>query len=86
MRESYQSGDIKGFKINKIKPLQFKRNLIEKYIDNYTNEYKNKKIKTKRFQKEENKENYFIKKNPISQKKNIHARLRRNLLYYINIS
>ncbi len=69
MRESYQSGDIKGFKINKIKPLQFKRNLIEKYIDNYVTENKNKKIKTKRFQKEENKENYFIKKNPISQKK-----------------
>ena len=60
---------IKGFKINKIKPLQFKRNLIEKYIDNYTNEYKNKKIKTKRFQKEENKENYFIKKIQFHKKK-----------------
>ena len=65
----------KLFKINKNKPLQFKRNLlIEKYIENYLTDQK--KVKSTNVSrksisqaKEEKKTNFFIKKKPISQKK-----------------
>ena len=66
---------FKLFKINKNKPLQFKRNLlIEKYIENYLTD-QNKVCSTTlsrksiSLAKEENKSNYFIKKKPISKKK-----------------
>ena len=66
---------FKLFKISKNKPLQFKRNLlIEKYIENYLtdqNKVSNTNVSRKSISqsKEEKKTNYFIKKNPISQKK-----------------
>ena len=67
--------EFKLFKINKNKPLQFKRNLlIEKYIENYlTDQNKTKSTNISRksisIAKEEKKTNFFIKKKPISQKK-----------------
>ena len=66
---------FKLFKINKNKPLQFKRNLlIEKYIENYLSDQNkvsstNVSRKSISQSKEEKKTNYFIKKKPISQKK-----------------
>ena len=74
MNESNKD-DFKLFKINKTKPLQFKRNLlIEKYVENYlTDQSKVKSTNVSRKSinpsKEENKTNYFIKKKPISHKK-----------------
>ena len=67
--------EFKLFKINKNKPLQFKRNLlIEKYVENYlTDQNKTKSTNISRksisIAKEEKKTNFFIKKKPISQKK-----------------
>ena len=70
-----QKQDFKLFKINKNKPLQFKRNLlIEKYVDNYlTDQSKvqstNLSLKTLNQKSEENKNNYFKKKTPVTQNK-----------------
>ena len=66
--------EFKLFKINKNKPIQFKRNLlIEKCVDNYlTNQYieqsANLSIKSINQKREENKSNCFIKKKSISKK------------------
>ena len=68
--------EFKLFKINKNKPIQFKRNLlIEKYVENYLTDQckvKSTNISKKSINpsKEENvNHNYFIKKKPISHKK-----------------
>ena len=72
MKEKYLGDDLKLFKINKAKPLQLKRNLyIEKYIDNYLADNKNKeKLKNSKISRlEENKENFFVRKTVIPQQK-----------------
>ena len=72
MKEKYLGDDLKLFKINKAKPLQLKRNLyIEKYIDNYLADNKNKeKLKNSKISRlEENKDNFFVRKTVIPQQK-----------------
>ena len=67
--------EFKLFKINKNKPMQFKRNLlIEKYVENYLTDQNRIKSSKKSFKtisklNEETLRNCFIKKKPISYKK-----------------
>ena len=79
--EDFNKQEFKLFKINKNKPLQFKRNLlIEKYVDNYLtdqNKVESAHLSLKSINQkcEENKNDnnnnpkYFVKKKPISQTK-----------------
>ena len=79
--EDLNKQEFKLFKINKNKPLQFKRNLlIEKYVDNYLtdqNKVESAHLSLKSINQkcEENKNDnnnnpkYFVKKKPISQTK-----------------
>ena len=75
MREENKEEELKYFKINKNKPMQLKRNLfIEKYVEKFLRNHNNIPIsniclKTFRNISEETKNNCFIKKKPISQKK-----------------
>jgi hypothetical protein len=80
--EDFNKQEFKLFKINKNKPLQFKRNLlIEKYVDNYLTDQNKiesahlslKSINQKCVENKNDSNNishkYFVKKKPISQKK-----------------